>query len=132
MRVLLLRVGEDVFAVPMAVAREVVVAPKIAVLPTATAAVAGVFNLRGEIVPVFDTSALLGLGTIPSVSYVAVVETGLGPAGLAMTEVGESVELGEPIGVTETPGTVASYALGARVVVTIDVETLLAPARIAV
>ena len=88
--------------------------------------IAGI-NLRGEIVPVFDTAMLLGLGPIPSVAYVAVVETGLGPAGLAMTDVGESVELGEPIGATETPGTIASYALGTRIVVMIDVETLLAP-----
>jgi purine-binding chemotaxis protein CheW len=130
-RALLLCVGEDLFAVPMAVAREVVVAPKVAVLPTAPATVAGVFNLRGEVVPLFDTAMLLGLGTIPSVEYVAVVETELGPAGLAITAVGESVELDEPLGVTEAPGTVASYALGTRVLAMIDVGTLLAPARIA-
>jgi purine-binding chemotaxis protein CheW len=130
LRALLLCVGDDTFAVPMAVAREVVVAPKLAVLSTAAPTVAGVFNLRGEVVPLFDTAMLLGLGTIPSVEYVAVVETKLGPAGLAMTEVGESVELGDPIGATETPGTLASYALGTRVVVMIDVGTLLAPARI--
>ncbi|HWW53724.1 MAG TPA: chemotaxis protein CheW [Acidimicrobiales bacterium] len=131
MRALLLRVGDDLFAVPMEVAREVVVAPTLSVLPTAPASVAGVFNLRGEIVPVFDTARLAGLAGLASVAYVAVVETGLGPAGLAMSEVGESVELGEPLGATETPGTVASYSLGTRLVVLIDVETLLAPARIA-
>lgn len=131
MRALLLHIGADVFAVPMAVAREVVVAPKVAALPTASATVAGLINLRGDIVPVFDTAMLLGLGTIPSIAYVAVVETGLGPAGLAITEVGESVELGESIGATEAPGTVAAYALGTKVAVMIDVETLLAPARIA-
>jgi chemotaxis signal transduction protein len=131
MRALLLFLGDDLFAVPMAVAREVLVAPKVAVLPTAPATVAGVFNLRGEIVPLFDTAMLLGLGTIPSVEYVAVVETELGPAGLAMTAVGESVELDEPVGVTEKPGTVASYALGERVVVMLDVGALLTPARIA-
>jgi purine-binding chemotaxis protein CheW len=130
-RVLLLHVGDELLAVPMAVAREVVVAPKLAMLPSAPASVAGVFNLRGEIVPVFDTAMLLGLGTTPAAAYVAVVETVLGPAGLSMTETGESAELGEPIGATETPGTVASYALDTRVVVLIDVETLLAPARIA-
>jgi purine-binding chemotaxis protein CheW len=130
MRVLLLHVDDELFAVAMTAAREVVVAPELAPVPTATSTVAGVFNLRGEIVPVFDTAALLGLGTISSVAYVAVVETGLGPAGLAITEVGESEELGDAIGATETPGTVASYALGTRVVVLIDVETLLAPARI--
>jgi purine-binding chemotaxis protein CheW len=130
-RALLLCVGDELFAVPMAVAREVVVAPKLAALPTVSATIAGVFNLRGEVVPLFDTAMLLGLGTIPSVEYVAVVETELGPAGLAMTNVGESVDLGEPIGTTDTPGTVGSYALGTRVVVLIDVGTLLAPARVA-
>jgi purine-binding chemotaxis protein CheW len=131
MRALLVCVGDELFAVPIAVAREVVVAPTIAALPTVSATVAGVFNLRGEVVPLFDTAMLLGLGTIPSVEYVAVVETELGPAGLAMTKVGESVELGESIGTTDTPGTVGSYALDTRVVVMIDVGTLLAPARVA-
>ena len=130
MRALLLPVGDEVLAVPMAAAREVVEAPALALLPTATPAVAGVFNLRGEIVPVFDTAMLLGFGAIPAVAYVVVIETGLGLAGLAMTDVGESVELGEPVAATETPGTMASYALGTRVVVMLDVETLLAPARI--
>ena len=129
---LLLHVDDELLAVPMAVAREVVVAPQLTALPTATATVAGVFNLRGEIVPVFDTATLLGLGTISSMAYVAVVETSLGPAGLATTAAGESAELDEPIGSTETPGTIASYALDTRVVVMVDVETLLAPARIAV
>lgn len=115
----------------MTVAREVVVAPKIAVIPTALATVAGLINLRGDIVPVFDTAMLLGLGEIPSIDYVAVVETRIGPAGLAITEVGESVELGDSVGATEMPGTVAAYALGTKIAVMIDVEALLAPAGIA-
>jgi purine-binding chemotaxis protein CheW len=131
MRALLLHIRDDVFAVPMSAAREVVVAPRLAALPTATANVAGLINLRGDIVPVFDTAMLLGLGTIPSLTFVAVVDTGLGPAGLTMTEMGESVELGESIGVTDAPGTVATYALGTKVAVMIDVETLLASAGIA-
>jgi chemotaxis signal transduction protein len=93
--------------------------------------VAGLINLRGEIVPVLDTATLLGLGALSSITYVAVVETVLGPAGLAVTEVGESVELGESIGATDAHGTVAAYALGTKVAVMIDVETLLAPVRTA-
>jgi len=111
----------------MTAAREVVVAPTIAELPTAPPTVAGLMNLRGDIVPVFATAMLLGLGEIPSTAYVAVVETSLGLAGLAITEVGESVELGESVGATELPGTVAAYALGSKVAVMIDLETLLAP-----
>ena len=130
MRVLLLRAGADLLAVPMAVAREVVIAPRLTSVPATGRNVAGLFNLRGDIVPVFDTAMLLGLGTISSVAFVAVVETGSGLAGLAMTDMGESVELGEPIAETDTPGTLGSYALGTDVVVMIDVTTLLAPDHI--
>jgi purine-binding chemotaxis protein CheW len=126
LRALLLPVGEDLYAVEMAVAREVVAVHLLASLPMAPASVIGVFNLRGEIVPVFDTAMLLGVGTLPPPAYVAIVETSLGPAGLAMTAVGESVELDEPIGLAEAPGTTASYSLGDRMVVLVDVEVLLA------
>jgi purine-binding chemotaxis protein CheW len=130
-RALLLHIRDDVFAVPMSTALKVVVAPQVAPLPTATGTVAGLINLRGDIVPVLDTATLLGLGALHSITYVAVVETELGPAGLAVTEVGESIELGESIGATDAPGTVAAYALGTKVAVMIDVETLLAPVRTA-
>ncbi len=131
MRALLLRVREDVYAVDMAAAREVVGAPEIQALPTAPAAVLGVFNVRGEIIPAFDTSRLLGLAPgDPEVPFVTIVGTSLGPAGLAMTGPGESVELGEPLGVTETPGTLATYALDDRLIVLIDIEALLAPTHI--
>jgi purine-binding chemotaxis protein CheW len=130
MRALLLRIGQDIYAVDMAAAREVVAAPQLQQLPTAPSSVLGVFNLRGEIVPAFDTAMLLGLGpTDAGAPYVAVVETSLGPAGLTMSSIGESVELGEPVGVTETPGTLATYALGGRLVVLVDLEALLVPTR---
>jgi purine-binding chemotaxis protein CheW len=130
-RALLLHLGEDAYAVDMTDAREVVVAPALTELPGAPATVSGVFNLRGEIVPVFDTAALLRLGQAPPATYVVVVETALGPAGLSMSRMGESVELEEPVAVTETPGTIASYDVGGRLAVLIDVAALLAPARIA-
>jgi len=130
-RALLLPVGNDLYAVDMVVTREVVAAPDIEPLPTAPATVVGVFNLRGEIVPVFDTSMLLGLGRGDgSVPYACVVETPLGPAALVMSAMGTAAELEEPVGATETPGTLATYAVGDALVVLIDLDTLLAPARI--
>lgn len=131
MRALLLPVGHDLYAADMAAAREVVAAPEVAPLPTAPATVIGVFNLRGEIVPVFDTAMLLGLGAGGhDVPFVGVVETALGPAGLAMSGIGESVELGEPLSTTETTGTLATYVHDDRLIVLLDVEVLLAPASI--
>jgi purine-binding chemotaxis protein CheW len=123
-------VGPDWYAIEMARVREVVASPLLASVPTAPATLLGVFNLRGEIVPLFDTAALLGLGRVPPSSHVTVVDTALGAAGLVASAIPESVELGEPSGVTASPGTVASYTLGSRLATLIDVDVLLGPARI--
>jgi chemotaxis signal transduction protein len=130
MRALRLQVGAEPYAVPMAVAREVVATPSLTKLPTAPPSVLGVCNLRGEIIPVFDTGVLLGLGPLTSFDSVAIVETELGPAGLTSSGLGESVELGEPVGTTEGPGAVGAYATQDGLAVLIDVEALLTPARI--
>jgi len=127
---LLLPVGEDVYAIETASVREVVAAPDLHVLPTAPPSVLGVFNLRGEIVPVFDLAALLGLGTTDEVAFVAVVDTSLGPAALALTGAAETADLGEPIASSDTAGTIATYSIGQQLAVLIDVATLLVPARV--
>ena len=68
MRALLVRLGEDSYAIPMTAAREVVAAPDVAVVPSAPPSVLGLCNVRGEIIPVFDAGALLGVPSLP-VSY---------------------------------------------------------------
>ena len=130
MLALVLPIGEDAYAVSMECAREVVMAPALAPLPTAPPAVLGVCNVRGEIIPVFDTGVLLGLGPMPSFTAVALIETELGPAGLAVSGIGASVELGEPVVVTEAPGTLGAYVVGTELAVLVDVEALLAPVRV--
>lgn len=130
MRALLLRIGDDTYAVPMQTAREVVAAPVVTKLPTAPASVLGVCNVRGEIIPVFDTGVLLGVRSMSTFGAVAVIETALGPAGLAMSDIGASVELGEQVAATETPGTAGAHVLGSGLAVLVDTEALLAPARI--
>ena len=131
MKALLFPVGQDLHALDMTWVREVVAAPMVTKVPTAPGTVLGLFNLRGDIVPLFDTAALLGLGTVESGTFAAVVESSRGLAGLVATGIPESVELGEPIGPTETEGTIAAYATGARIATLLDVNALLAPARIA-
>ena len=131
MRALLLPIGEDVYAVPIELAREVVMAPVVTALPTAPASVLGVCNVRGEIIPVFDTGAVLGLGPMTSFCAVALLETTLGPAGLAITDIGGSVELGEAVAVTEAAGTLGAYVAGTQLAVLVDIEALLTSARTA-
>lgn len=128
MRALLLPVGPDSYAVDVMQVREVVTAPTVEPLPTAPASVLGLFNLRGEILPLLDTAALLGLGTVGAPAYVAVVETALGPAGLCATGPPQFVDLGEPVQSDE--GRDALYRVGAGVAVLLDVDGLLTPARL--
>ena len=130
MHALLLPVGDDLYAVETALVREVVAAPELTVLPTAPPNVLGVFNLRGEIVPVFDLANLLGLGRTPGHPFVAVVDTGLGPAGLALTDVARAAEIGEPIAGSDSPGTIATYSIDKQLAVLIDAATLLVPANV--
>ena len=123
-------VGPDWYAIELARVREVVAMALPALLPAAPATLLGVFNLRGDIVPMFDTAALLGIGVAPPPSHVTVVETLLGPAGLAASVFPESVDLGDPLGAAEIAGGVATYAVGTRVATLIDVDVLLTPANI--
>ncbi|MBV9659548.1 MAG: chemotaxis protein CheW [Acidimicrobiales bacterium] len=124
---LVMPVIEDWYALEMSQVREVVAAPRVSALPAMTSTVIGVFNLRGEIVPLFDTAALLGLGTMPSSSFAIVVESPLGPAGLAASGVPEAVRFAGPGAESETPGTALSYALGHRIVTLLDLQMLLEP-----
>jgi purine-binding chemotaxis protein CheW len=122
---LVLPVGADLYAIAIDWVREVVGKPRLTRLPGTPPSVLGVFNLRGEIVPLFDTAALLGVGTTTSGPFAAVVESRLGLAGLATTGTPEAAALGDPMGPSDLAGATASYALGRRVVTLIDLEVLL-------
>lgn len=130
MNALLLPVVREWYAIESSWVREVVAAPLLVPLPTAPAAVLGVFNLRGEIVPTFDVARLLGVGEGPNHPFVVVVETALGPAGLAAHAVPEMGDLGSQLGAADLPGTVARFAVDGRVATLVAVDELLAPARI--
>src|ERR1700736_2960176 len=129
MRALLIPVGLDLYAVSMESVREVVAAPRLCSLPTAPAAVLGLFNLRGEIVPLFDTAALIGLGRLSAWPFAAVLRTPLGPARLGASRLPEAIVLGESVGPSESHGVTGLYAVGQRLAALIDPEVLLIPAR---
>jgi purine-binding chemotaxis protein CheW len=121
-------VGSDLYAIPAATAREVVAEPTVAALPTAPPAVVGLFSLRGEIVPLFDTAQLLGLGALSAPSHAAVLRTPGGAAGLAATALPRVVELGVAVGSSELPATLGTFDVDGRLAVLLDVEALLYPA----
>lgn len=126
----LLPVEGEIYAVGMEWVREVVSDPEVAPLVTAPPFVLGLFNLRGQIVPLFDTAALLGVGAVRTTGFAAVIETPDGLAGLAVTGLPYRRELGPAIGPSERPGTVGVHRDEERVVIALDPTTLLAPDRL--
>jgi purine-binding chemotaxis protein CheW len=130
MQALLLPVGGDLYALPVDWVREVIAAPTVTSLVTAPPVVLGLFNLRGQIVPLLDTRALLGLGTVGTTAFAVVVDCQQGPAGLAATDFPQRCLLDSSIGPSELPCTVGLYQLDDRVAALLDPAALLAPERV--
>jgi purine-binding chemotaxis protein CheW len=131
-RAILMPVGRDWFALPLSALQEVVTDPDVTEVPAAPATLRGLFNVRGQIVPLLDTGALLGLEPLGRCPFVAVVQSLYGPAGLAMSGLPEPAELAWQVGATHARGTVAAYAAGDRIAVLLDPTVLLAPADLSV
>ncbi len=126
LQAVLLPVGADLYAVPVGWVKEVVVAPLLTPLVTAPPLVLGLFNLRGQIVPLLDTAALLGLGTAGPAAFALVLQSPHGLVGLAATAIPKRAVLSSPSGPSELPGTAGNYLLERQVVVMLEPEALLA------
>jgi chemotaxis signal transduction protein len=125
MDVILIPVGADLYAVPIGWVREVVLAPPLTRLVTAPPMVLGLFNLRGEIVPLLDAASLLGVGHIESIAFALVLQTHLGPVALSATASPERALLDEVVGPSELACGVGSYRVNEDLAVLLDVEALL-------
>jgi purine-binding chemotaxis protein CheW len=118
-------IGEDRYAVPTSAVREVVSDPRPTALPTAPASLLGAFNLRGEVIPMFDTAALLGVGKLSDSPIAVVVNTSAGPAALVATGLPKFVVLEDETGSSELRGTRGVYALEDGVAVMLDIDAML-------
>ncbi len=127
---LLLPVGGDVYALPVEWVREVVAAPTVTRLVTAPAVVLGLFNLRGQIVPLLDTAALLGIGTTETTAFAVVVSCPQGLAGLATTGFPQRGVLDAPTEPSDLPGTAGVCQLDEAVATLLDPASLLTPERV--
>jgi purine-binding chemotaxis protein CheW len=121
------RIGEDLYAVAANTVREVVSNPHPTRLPTAPPVFLGVFNLRGEVVPIFDTAALLGIGQLTDTPLAVVINTAAGPAGLVVGGLPKVALLEGAIGPSELRGTLGVYEVDDGVAVLVDVDALLLP-----
>ncbi|MEC5150065.1 chemotaxis protein CheW [Cryobacterium sp. GrIS_2_6] len=126
---LLLAVGSDLFAVPIVRVSQVVTPPDLTRLVTAPPHVLGLFNLRGQIVPLLDTARLLQLPDAGPLAFAVILQTGHGPVGLSVTALPQRVALGTAIGPSDLPGTAGVYRVDKRVAVLLDPDVLLSAAR---
>ena len=131
MRALLLPVHGEWYGLPLESVREVVQDPEVTRLPLAPDGLLGVFNLRGQVVPLVDTGALLGVGPLGQRPYVAVAILDRALVGLAIDAAPETARLDEQVGAGKLPGTGALHAVGERVVAMLDTAALVAPDRLA-
>jgi chemotaxis signal transduction protein len=130
MLALVLPIGEERYAVPTASVREVAAAVRCTPLPAAPPWVLGVVNLRGEVVPLLDTSTMLGLGPMSRrASFAAVVDLEAGPAALASDAVPVVADLDGTLGHSDLPGSLGRHRVGGQLVVLLDPEALVAAAR---
>ena len=130
MQALLLPVGDDLYALPVEWVREVVAAPLVTPLVTAPPVVLGLFNLRGEIVPLLDTAALLGIGNVGRVAFAVVLRCPQGAVGVTTTGFPQRTLLDSAAWPTDLHGTAGAYRIEQRVAVLLDPAALLAPDRI--
>ena len=130
MQALLLPVGDDRYAVELTAVREVVRGPEITPLPGAPETILGVLNLRGDVVPVLDTAALLGIGRVQRPDFAVVADTEQGPAALAADATPATVALSAPSGSAELPAGAGRFTVGEEVVTLLDLAVLLAPERV--
>jgi purine-binding chemotaxis protein CheW len=129
MRALLMPLGDEWYAVGAERVKEVTAEPRPTRLPGTQPGVLGVINLRGEIVPLADTAALLGLGVDAPTAFAVVVHSSDGPVALTATGMPEVVTLDEELGRADLPGSASRYRFGSRLVVALDVDELVSIAR---
>ena len=130
MRALLLPVHGEWYGLQLETVREVAQDPEVTRLPLAPPALLGVFNLRGQVVPLVDTGALLGLEPLRRQPYVSVALHGRSLVGLVSEGAPETATIGEQVGTGHLPGTGALHASGERVVTMLDLDALVAPERL--
>ncbi len=127
MRHVVFRLERDRYALPLSAVREVVVAPThYTRVPRAPAAVRGVVNLRGRVVPVVDLKALLGVSAATSTpaGKVVLLDRGRRELGLLITDV-DGIESIEKVGPAQASPTVRGLArVGALAITVLDPDGL--------
>jgi chemotaxis signal transduction protein len=118
------RVGSELYALPVAHVLEVGEIRELTVAPGASRATLGVCNLRGDLLPVFDLGVVLGLPRSESPQRMLVAERGGIRAGFAVDEVTDVDELLEADQEVDSELLSSAALVGGTLVGVIDVDRL--------
>ena len=119
------RVGQEHYALPVADVREVAELGVVTPVPGAAASVLGVRNLHGDILPVVDLAAVLGLSRDAAPERIVVAERTGRRAGLAVDELEDVAELPESTDPTASRYLQGSVLVDAVLVATVAVDAVL-------
>lgn len=125
---LVVGVAGERYALLVDAVREVARVETLSQLPGAGNAVLGLVTLRGEIVPVLDTAALLGARGEVAPRTVVVIDMGGTRAALAVDEVVDVTTMPVELEPAEGPLLAGSAVVVDRLVGVVDVKALLAAA----
>lgn len=89
LRVCLVALGDETFAIDVRQVREVFEPKSITPVPGMPAALVGVTNLRGAIIPLTDLRSVLGISTSVMPKYAVVIRHGTQQVGILVQEVPE-------------------------------------------
>jgi len=124
MRVLILRINADYYAVPMETVHQVLRHPQVTEVPLAPAGLLGVLNVRGEIVPFFDTGTLTGSGPLRNAPFAVLLSGDKDLMALATLELPTTAEFEEPVAPGAKPGELGVYSQGDRLITLVNIEEL--------
>jgi purine-binding chemotaxis protein CheW len=120
------RVAEEHYALPVEQVVEVVERGHLTPLPGAPPEVIGIHNLRGQVLPVVDLAAPLGLEARDP-ARIVIAEAGEGRAGFAVDAVIDVAELPPASERRESPHLRGAVLVEGTLIGVLDVESVLAP-----
>lgn len=119
------RAGNEHYALPVDGVLEVAEFGDVTPVPGADPAVLGVRNLRGQVIPVLDLAALLGVPGRHAPQRIVVAEHAGRRAGLAVESVSEVGFVGEPTEAVDSPYLRGATFIDGALVGVVDLATAL-------
>lgn len=115
----------EMYALPVTEVIEVADVGEVTPLPGSPAAVLGVRNLRGQVVPVVDLAVVLGLPAAPAPERIVIAENAGRRAGLAVDDVAGVEQLPPASEETEAPHLAGAVLVSGDLIGVLDVRSVL-------